>query len=181
MQGADQSKLKMASISRPRQRSSLREFPVLFVRRQFFRRRRFVPSASRSCRLVDLPSCSFNSRDRRYHIPPILWESRSMACLRPTSILAVALCIAAPSAMALPPIGAAPKGDAKTVASRIIKYNFPTCKRVADARRMPDGSIRAKCDSTNYLVFTMFNAREGKTIELAMNCTAAKSLLNISC
>jgi hypothetical protein len=80
----------------------------------------------------------------------------------------------------LPPVGAAPKGDPTIVASRIIKYNFPTCKRVTGALRAPDGSIRAVCDGTQYLVFTVFNAKEGKTLELALNCSAAKQL-NISC
>ena len=78
-------------------------------------------------------------------------------------------------------VGAAPKGDATAVASRIIKYNFPTCKRVSGATRATDGAIRARCDGTEYLVFTVFNAKEGKTIELAMNCSASKSLLNVSC
>lgn len=81
----------------------------------------------------------------------------------------------------LPPIGAAPKGDANEVASRIIKYNFPACKRVTGAVRQSDGSIAARCDGTLYLVFTMFNPKEGKTIEAALNCAAAKSLLNVSC
>ncbi len=71
-------------------------------------------------------------------------------------------------------VGAAPKGDATVVASRIIKYNFPSCRRVSGAVRQPDGSIRASCDGAQYLVFTMFNAKEGKLTELAMNCTAAK-------
>jgi hypothetical protein len=78
-------------------------------------------------------------------------------------------------------VGAAPKGDATSVASRIIKYNFPSCKRVSGAVRAADGAIRAKCDGTEYLVFTVFNAKEGKTIELAMNCAASKSLLSVSC
>lgn len=97
-------------------------------------------------------------------------------------IVTLVLLVALPSANAgLPPVGAAPKGDAKAVASRIIKYNFPECKRVTPATRAQDGSIRATCDRINYLVFTVFNAKEGKTIEVAMNCTAAKQLLNISC
>jgi hypothetical protein len=79
-----------------------------------------------------------------------------------------------------PAVGAAPSGDAKTVASRIIKYNFPSCKRVSVATRASDGSIRATCDRTDYLVFTVFNAKEGKVIELAMNCTAAKKF-DIDC
>jgi hypothetical protein len=73
-------------------------------------------------------------------------------------------------------VGAAPKGDATVVASRIIKYNFPSCKRVTGAMRQGDGSIRATCDGTQYLVFTVFNAKEGKLIELALNCTAARKL-----
>lgn len=80
----------------------------------------------------------------------------------------------------LPPVGAAPKGEPVAVASRIIKYNFPTCKRVTSALRAPDGSIRAICDGTQYLVFTVFNANAGKTLELALNCAAAKQL-NITC
>lgn len=96
-------------------------------------------------------------------------------------VLLLSLCIVAPVALAIAPIGAAPKGDAKTVASKIIKYNFPVCKKVSTATRNSDGSILAKCDSIDYLVFTMFNAKEGKTLELAMNCTFTKQLLKISC
>ncbi|MFC5571565.1 hypothetical protein ACFPN1_16010 [Lysobacter yangpyeongensis] len=78
-------------------------------------------------------------------------------------------------------IGAAPKGDAVSVASRVIKENFPECKRVTKAVRATDGGIHARCDATDYLVFTIFNAKEGKAREVAMNCTAAKRLLNVSC
>jgi hypothetical protein len=79
----------------------------------------------------------------------------------------------------LPPVGAAPDGDATQVATRIIQYNFPDCKQVTTAVRVQDGSIHATCDDIDYLVFTIFNAKEGKTIEVAMNCSAAKQLLNI--
>jgi len=100
-----------------------------------------------------------------------------VAVLAATSLLAtVGLALAAG-----PAVGAAPKGDPTTVAAKIIKYNFPKCKRVSNAARSPDGSIRAKCDGIDYLVFTMFNPQEGKTLEVALNCTAAKSLLNVSC
>ncbi len=78
-------------------------------------------------------------------------------------------------------VGAAPKGDAKIIATRIIKYNFPKCKRITSAVRLADGSIRANCDGTDYLVFTVYSAKEGKMLEVAMNCTAAKRLLNIDC
>jgi hypothetical protein len=81
-----------------------------------------------------------------------------------------------------PTTGAAPKGDATAVATRIIKYNFPECRRVTSATRSAsDGSIRATCDGKAYLVFTVFEPKAGKLHELAMNCTAAKQVLNISC
>lgn len=82
---------------------------------------------------------------------------------------------------ALPPVGAAPEGEPTEVAARIIQFNFPECKHVTSAIRMQDGSIRATCDEIDYLVFTVFDAKKGKIIELAMNCSAAKRLLNISC
>lgn len=78
-------------------------------------------------------------------------------------------------------VGAAPKGNALVVASRVIKFNFPSCKKVSDAKRKADGSITATCNEAAYLVFTVFNPTEGRTIELAINCTAAKKRLNISC
>ncbi|KTD48045.1 hypothetical protein Lrub_1493 [Legionella rubrilucens] len=81
----------------------------------------------------------------------------------------------------LPQVGAAPEGDATEVATRIIQDNFPECKQVTTAIRAPDGSIHATCDNIDYLVFTLFDAKKGKTIEVAMNCTAAKQLLNVSC
>lgn len=84
-------------------------------------------------------------------------------------------------AVAAPAVGAAPKGNAMAVASRIIKDNFPSCRRVTDANRLADGSIVARCDGTLYRVFTVFNPKEGKAMEIAMNCTAAKSALNIDC
>jgi hypothetical protein len=104
-------------------------------------------------------------------------KSKLVTVIAITSLLVAAW----PASAAVPAIGAAPKGDPTTVASKIIKYNFPECKRVSNASRSPDGSIRAKCNGTDYLVFTMFNPKEGKVLELAMNCAAAKSLLNVSC
>lgn len=100
-----------------------------------------------------------------------------IAVLAATSLLTTAWPVSA-AALA---VGAAPKGDPAVVASKIIKYNFPECKRVSNATRNPDGSIRAKCDGINYLVFTVFNTKEGKTLEVALNCTAAKNLLNVTC
>ena len=78
-------------------------------------------------------------------------------------------------------VGAAPAGDATQVASRIIKYNFPACKRVSGASRVQDGSITATCDGVLYRVFTMFDPKQGKTLELALNCAASKALLHVSC
>ena len=93
--------------------------------------------------------------------------------------LAVVACI--PAYPASLTIGAAPKGNETAVASKIIKRNFPVCKNVQTAVRREDGSIKATCDRTDYLVFTVFNPKEGRTVELAMNCSAAKRHLNISC
>ena len=79
-------------------------------------------------------------------------------------------------------IGTAPKGDAKKIATKIIKYNFPSkCHLVTSAIRLGDGSIRATCDGTDYRVFTVYTASEGKMTEVALNCTAEKQLLNIDC
>jgi len=77
--------------------------------------------------------------------------------------------------------GAAPKGDAQTVAARIIKYNFPQCKRVTNAIRRSDGTIRASCDGVSYYVFTLYVPRDGKMHEIALNCVESKQLLNIEC
>ncbi len=110
-------------------------------------------------------------------------QSQIMKLPYRSSIAIIGFCstLFAASAIAQSSVGAAPKGDAKVVASRIIKHNFPSCGTVSHAVRAPDGSIRARCDTSNYMVFTIFNAKEGKTSEIALNCTAAKKLLNIDC
>lgn len=77
--------------------------------------------------------------------------------------------------------GAAPKGDAQTVATRIIKYNFPQCKRVTNAVRRSDGTILASCDRVRYYVFTLYAPREGKMHEVALNCDVSKQQLNVEC
>jgi hypothetical protein len=77
--------------------------------------------------------------------------------------------------------GAAPQGDAKTVATRIIKYNFPECKRVTRASRSADGTILATCDGTNYYVFTLYDGKAGKMHEVALNCDASKQLIGVPC
>jgi hypothetical protein len=77
--------------------------------------------------------------------------------------------------------GAAPKGDAQAVATRIIKYNFPQCKRITNVSRQADGTIRATCDGVSYYIFTMYVPSEGKMHELAIDCGAAKRLLQIDC
>ena len=73
-------------------------------------------------------------------------------------------------------VGAAPRGDALKVASRIIKHNFPSCKRVRAATRLSDGSIKASCDGTEYRVATVYSAKDGKMLELALNCAAAREI-----
>jgi hypothetical protein len=45
--------------------------------------------------------------------------------------VAVAASFAPLVALAGSAVGAAPKGDATAVATRIIKYNFPACRRVS--------------------------------------------------
>lgn len=78
-------------------------------------------------------------------------------------------------------VGAAPKGNALTIATKIIRENHPACKKVSGAKRRADGSISAQCNGTSFLVFTVFNPKEGRVIELALNCTAAKKHLDIAC
>ena len=99
-------------------------------------------------------------------------------CLRIATFSALCASVAVAGA---PAVGSAPKGDASAVAARIIKYNFPSCKQVSGATRREDGAIRATCDGTAYLVFTVFNPSEGKVIEVAMNCEAAKRLIGAGC
>lgn len=86
------------------------------------------------------------------------------------------------SALAEPiSLGAAPKGDTKKIAERIIKLNFPKkCKAVTAAKRLPDGTIQAVCRGVDYRVFTMYNPDEGRMLELALNCKEAKKL-GVSC
>jgi hypothetical protein len=98
-----------------------------------------------------------------------------------TISVAFGLALTLPAGAAAFAVGAAPKGDASVAAARIIKHNFPACSKVASAVRKSDGSIRASCDGKQYLVFTVFNPKEGKLIEVAMNCAAAKQLANITC
>lgn len=90
--------------------------------------------------------------------------------------------IASSTAVAQSGFGAAPKGDPTAVATRIIKYNFPSsCKTVTQAVRLKDGSIHAVCSGTEYRVGTMFNAKEGKIVEFSINCRKMKELLDVSC
>jgi hypothetical protein len=98
-----------------------------------------------------------------------------------TLVVAPLLMLFADGVMGQVSAGAAPQGDATKVASRIIKYNFPSCKRVSGAVRLRDGSIRAVCDGTSYRVFTVYSAQQGQMLELAMNCEASKRLLNVDC
>ena len=92
------------------------------------------------------------------------------------------ICTYSSSALAEPiSLGAAPKGDNKKVAERIIKLNFPKkCTSVTKANRLPDGTIQAVCRGTDYRVFTMFNPDEGRLLELALNCKEARKL-GVSC
>jgi hypothetical protein len=74
-------------------------------------------------------------------------------------------------------VGAAPSGDPKKVAEKIIKLNFGSaCNRVSTASRLSDGTIRATCNGNEYRVFTMYDPSKGEMMELALNCTFADSL-----
>jgi hypothetical protein len=98
------------------------------------------------------------------------------------AVLSIALfTITTAAAAASVTVGAAPSGNAASVASRIIKANYPSCRQVKAATRRPDGAIAATCNGSEFLVFTMFNPKENHAVELAMNCTAAKQLLDVSC
>ena len=92
-----------------------------------------------------------------------------------------ALSIANAASAAPIAVGAAPKGDATKVAGKVIMDNFPACTKMGAATRRPDGSIKAICSGVEFLVFTVFNPKEGRTMEIAMNCSAAKKHLSISC
>jgi hypothetical protein len=74
-------------------------------------------------------------------------------------------------------IGAAPEGDAKTVASRIMQANFDPkdCPKIVTAARLPqDGSIRIACSNgETFRISTIFDGKRGKLIEVAMRCSAA--------
>lgn len=109
------------------------------------------------------------------------WRTKMQLKLFAMAFVSSLVVVAYPAMAAGPSVGAAPKGDATKVASRIIKDSFPKCKRVSNASRSPDGSIRAKCDGIDYMVFTLFDPKEAKVLELAMNCTVAKRLLSVSC
>lgn len=99
-------------------------------------------------------------------------------------VLAVAFASAMSAAVAAAPkvsFGAAPKGNAPEVASRIIRENFAACKKVTSAKRLSDGSILAKCNGSDFRVFTVLKRDEGRTVEIAMNCTVLKKRLDIDC
>lgn len=78
--------------------------------------------------------------------------------------------------------GAAPKGDEKRVAARIIMENFPTtCRNLTSAKRNSDGTISAVCSGERFIVTSMFDKASGTARDVAISCTAAKRLLNIDC
>lgn len=84
-------------------------------------------------------------------------SARARIRIKEIAIIAIFVPILVTSAFAEAAIsiGTAPKGNAKAVATRIIKENFPSCKKVLAAERRPDGSISAKCNGANFLVFTV--------------------------
>lgn len=130
------------------------------------------------------PRCGANLIRQRATAGGTLLKATIFAVLL---IVGVGICVpdsedptARSASAAMPAVGPAPTGDPTAVATKIIKYNHPECRSVSGATRRPDGSIRAKCGGVDYLVFTVFNTK-GETSEVALNCSAAKSRLNISC
>lgn len=95
--------------------------------------------------------------------------------------LSLSLCALPATSAPASKVGAAPPGDATMVATKIIRANHDSCKKVTKAARQADGSIRATCSGTAYMVFTLFDAKKGVMHEVALNCDAAKKLLNVSC
>ena len=76
--------------------------------------------------------------------------------------------------------GAAPEGDEKTVALRIMQANFDPkdCPKLVKATRLPqDGSIKIACSNgETFRIGTIFDAKRGKMTEFAMRCSAALKL-----
>jgi hypothetical protein len=112
-----------------------------------------------------------------------MFEGRNTRQTKPLLLLACYFLLLAPSYAygASVSAGAAPQGDAKTVATRIIKYNFPNCKRITRASRSADGTILATCDSVDYYVFTLYDGKAGKMHEVALNCDVSKKQLGVVC
>jgi hypothetical protein len=72
----------------------------------------------------------------------------------------------------------APTGNPITVATRIIKANWPECKLVTSAvRSTSDGSINAVCDGYKYMVFVVVNNKTNELMEVAMNCANVARIL----
>jgi hypothetical protein len=76
--------------------------------------------------------------------------------------------------------GAAPEGDPKSVASRIMQANFDPkdCPKIVTAARLSqDRSIRIACSNgETFRISTIFDAKRGKMLEIAMRCSAAAKM-----
>ena len=85
----------------------------------------------------------------------------------------VALALAACPASSQP--APAPEGDTLVVAQSAIRANFKKsiCPRVEAAERLPNGSIRAKCNNNE--IFRVFSAGPKRAV-LAMRCSAAAKM-----
>ena len=93
-------------------------------------------------------------------------------------ILSIALATAISStAEAQITFGPAPAGQPKAIAAAVIKKAGHPCPRVTSATRQKDGGIAAMCSNHElYLVATMQQVGP-----VALRCSEAKRLLNISC
>lgn len=70
----------------------------------------------------------------------------------------------------------APEGNPMEVAARVIRSNEQPCPRVIKAERVFDKTIRATCSNQISYRISKLKTAEGKTIELSMNCQAARKL-----
>jgi hypothetical protein len=93
------------------------------------------------------------------------------------AIGALFLLVSVPAGAKLHPLPA-PEGNPMTVARGAIKRAGHPCPTVSGARRMSDGSIAATC--SNHELYLIFQEK-GAPGAVALRCSAAKRLLNISC
>ena len=87
------------------------------------------------------------------------------------SVVVVGACAGRLHAESTPPVGAAPVGDPKVVATVAIAYAEHPCPKVTKAARLKDGSIKAYCSNAeDYRVMTL----QSQTVVL--RCSEARKM-----